>query len=68
MNDISDIIQITLLCALIFIPLGYSLHRRFPNWRQHCQNRLFSARYLKRAGLWIRQDNSSQIKREKHNG
>ncbi|MHA7844802.1 cellulose biosynthesis protein BcsF [Serratia sp. D1N4] len=68
MNDITDIMQIMLLCAIIFIPLGYALHRRFPNWRQYCQNRLLSPRYLKPAGLWTRKEPSSQIKRENHNG
>nr|WP_231566285.1 MULTISPECIES: cellulose biosynthesis protein BcsF [unclassified Serratia (in: enterobacteria)] len=66
--DINDIMQLTLLCAIVFIPLGYALHRRFPNWRQYCQNLLLSPRYLKRAGLWTREEPSSPIKREKHNG
>jgi cellulose biosynthesis operon protein BcsF/YhjT len=68
MMNINDIMQLTILCAILFIPLGYALHRRFPNWRQHCQNRLFPARYLKRAGLWTRQEPSSPIKRKNHNG
>ncbi|WP_337263095.1 MULTISPECIES: cellulose biosynthesis protein BcsF [unclassified Serratia (in: enterobacteria)] len=67
MNDITDIVQIMLLCAIIFIPLGYSLHRRFPNWYQNWQNRLLSPRYLKPAGLWTREDPSSQTKRKNHN-
>lgn len=65
MLNLNDIVQLILLCALIFIPLGYAFHRRFPHLRQYLQNLLLSPRYLKSAGLWVRTGSSSQIKRKK---
>lgn len=32
MLNLNDIVQLILLCALIFIPLGYAFHRRFPHF------------------------------------
>ncbi|KEY60466.1 cellulose biosynthesis protein BcsF [Serratia sp. DD3] len=49
MNGIDDIVQLVLLCAIIFIPVGYVLHRRLPNWLRTWQNLLLSPRYLKPA-------------------
>ncbi|HEJ8091067.1 TPA: cellulose biosynthesis protein BcsF [Serratia liquefaciens] len=65
MLNLNDIVQLIILCAIIFIPLGYAFHRRFPNWRQYWQNLLLSPRYLKSIGLWVREGSSSQIKRKK---
>ncbi|MGP2949654.1 cellulose biosynthesis protein BcsF [Serratia nevei] len=65
MLNLNDIVQLILLCALIFIPLGYAFHRRFPHLRQYWQNLLLSPRYLKSACLWVRTGSSSQIKRKK---
>ena len=65
MLNLNDIVQPILLSALIFIPLGYAFHRRFPHLRQYWQNLLLSPRYLKSAGLWVRTGSSSQIKRKK---
>lgn len=65
MNSAGDIVQLVLLCALVFIPSGYLFHRRFPNWRHSWQNALLSPRYLRPAGLWVRKDSSSQVKRKK---
>ena len=65
MTGISDIMQLVILCAIVFIPMGYLLHRRFPNWYRSWQNLLFSPRYLKSAGLWVRAGSTSQIKRKK---
>jgi len=65
MLNLTDIVQLVILCALFFIPLGYAIHRRYPHWRQRWQNRLFSPRYLKSAGLWVRDGSSFQIKRKK---
>ncbi|AHG20395.1 lipoprotein [Chania multitudinisentens RB-25] len=67
MLNINDIMQLALLCAIIFLPLGYALHRSFPNWFKNWQNRLLSPRYLKPAGLWVREGSSSQIKRKNRN-
>ncbi|WP_431224242.1 cellulose biosynthesis protein BcsF [Serratia sp. L9] len=65
MTGLGDIIQLVFLCALVFIPLGYALHRRFPNGFQAWQNLLLSPRYLKSAGLWVREGSTSKIKRKK---
>ncbi|MBE0149849.1 cellulose biosynthesis protein BcsF [Serratia fonticola] len=65
MNALDDIVQLVILCAIVFIPMGYLLHRRFPNWHQSWQNLLLSPRYLKSAGLWVRTGSTSQIKRKK---
>lgn len=65
MIDLGDIMQLVILCAIIFIPVGYALHRRFPNWSQTWRNVLLSPRYLKSAGLWVREGSTSQIKRKK---
>jgi cellulose biosynthesis operon protein BcsF/YhjT len=65
MMNLTDIVQLVLLCALVFVPLGYAFHRRFPHWQQHWQNLLLSPRYLKSAGLWVRNGTSSQIKHKK---
>ncbi len=65
MLNLNDILQLILLCALVFIPLGYAFHRRFPHLRQYWQNLLLSPRYLKSAGLWVRTGSSSQIKLHK---
>lgn len=65
MIGISDIVQLVILCAIVFIPAGYLLHRRFPNWYRAWQNLVLSPRYLKSAGLWVRAGSTSQIKRKK---
>lgn len=65
MNALDDIVQLVILCAIVFIPMGYLLHRRFPNWQRSWQNLLLSPRYLKSAGLWVRTGSTSQIKRKK---
>lgn len=65
MTGIGDILQLVILCAIVFIPTGYLLHRRFPNWYRSWQNLLLSPRYLKSAGLWVRAGSTSQIKRKK---
>ncbi|HGM5491157.1 TPA: cellulose biosynthesis protein BcsF [Serratia fonticola] len=65
MNALDDIVQLVILCALVFIPAGYLLHRRFPNGHRSWQNLLLSPRYLKSAGLWVRTGSTSQIKHKK---
>lgn len=65
MNSLGDIVQLVILCAIVFIPAGYLFHRRFPNWYRTGQNLLLSPRYLKSAGLWVREGSTSQIKRKK---
>ncbi|WON77077.1 cellulose biosynthesis protein BcsF [Serratia sp. UGAL515B_01] len=65
MSGLGDIVQLVILCALIFIPSGYMFHRHFPNWHQAWQNLFLSPRYLKSEGLWVREGSLSQIKRKK---
>ncbi|MFI8416123.1 cellulose biosynthesis protein BcsF [Serratia sp. NPDC078593] len=65
MMNLTDIVQLVMLCAIIFIPLGYALHCRFPHWRKHWQNAVLSPRYLRFTGLWRRDGSTSQIKRKK---
>ncbi len=54
--NIDDIEQLVLLCAVIFFPSGYYLHRRFPYWIPTLQAWLLSPRHLKSAGIWKRED------------
>lgn len=65
MSELGDIVQLVILCAIVFIPVGYLLHRRFPHWLRAWQNLLLSPRYLKSAGLWVREGSTSLIKRKK---
>jgi cellulose biosynthesis operon protein BcsF/YhjT len=44
--DIIDIIEIFIVAALVFIPLGYALHNRLPGWRIHLAARFLTPRYL----------------------
>lgn len=65
MNGMSDIVQLVLLCAIIFIPVGYVLHRRLSNWLRTWQNLLLSPRYLKPTKLSGNKNVSSQGERRK---
>ncbi|BDH44163.1 membrane protein [Salmonella enterica subsp. enterica serovar Choleraesuis] len=51
MMGISDIIELILLCAVIFIPLGYNLHRWLPKIRRMLPYTLLKPRYVKPAGV-----------------
>ncbi|MBV6819717.1 cellulose biosynthesis protein BcsF [Rahnella sp. PD12R] len=44
--DIQDIIEIFILAAVIFIPLGYALRSRLPGWKNRLATRFLSPRYL----------------------
>ncbi|CAM3594665.1 cellulose biosynthesis protein BcsF [Rahnella bruchi] len=44
--DIQDIIEIFILAAVIFIPLGYALRSRLPRWKNRFAMQFFSPRYL----------------------
>ena len=65
MINVGDITQLIALCAIIFIPLGYAFHRLFPHWWNNVQDLLLSPRYLKSAGLCVREGSSSQIQSKK---
>ncbi|WP_213991057.1 cellulose biosynthesis protein BcsF [Sodalis sp. dw_96] len=54
--NIDDILQLIVFCAIIFFPLGYLFHRRFPFWLSTLQSHILSPRYLKSAGIWTRKD------------
>lgn len=62
--NFSDIMQLVLICAMIFLVLGYALQRRFPNGLQTVRNLLLPPRYLKSAGVWVRKNSSSATKRK----
>ncbi len=62
--NLDDILQLILLCALVFFPLGYLFHRRFPFWLPALQSFLLSPRYLKSAGIWTRSDLPSGKKKK----
>jgi len=61
--NIDDIEQLVLLCAAIFFPTGYYVHRRFPYWIPALQAWILSPRYLKSAGMWTREDRSVNKKK-----
>jgi len=44
--NISDIIEIFILAAIIFIPLGYALRSRLPRWKNQLAARFLRPRYL----------------------
>ncbi|QLK61206.1 cellulose biosynthesis protein BcsF [Enterobacteriaceae bacterium Kacie_13] len=44
--NISDIIEIFILAAFLFIPLGYALRSRVPRWKNQLAARFFKPRYL----------------------
>lgn len=51
MMNINDIIQLIALCAIIFIPLGYQLHRWIPGLRRILSYNLLKPRHVKPAGM-----------------
>lgn len=61
--NISDIIQLIILCAILFIPLGYALRPRLPRYIDRCKALFFPARYVKPAGV-LRRSASSGVKRK----
>lgn len=64
MMDIDDILQLIVICAVLFFPLGYFFHRRFPHWLPTLQSYFLAPRYLKSAGTWTRKS-PHQGKKEK---
>ena len=44
--SVSDIIEIFILAAILFIPLGYALRSRLPRWKNRFATRFLSPRYL----------------------
>jgi cellulose biosynthesis operon protein BcsF/YhjT len=50
MMNITDIIQLVVLCAIIFIPLGYSAHRWLPRLTALSRLLFLKPRYVKSAG------------------
>lgn len=57
---LKDIVQIILLNALVFFPLGYLARRYLSPRYQYWKNRLLRPRYLKADGVWIRDRSASQ--------
>ena len=60
---VSDILQIIVLCALVFFPLGYLARGYLTHGLQYWKNRLLRPRYLKSEGVWVRDDAASQAKK-----
>lgn len=50
MMNITDIIQLVLLCAVIFIPLGYYMHHWLPRVKAFIRLLFLKPRYVKSAG------------------
>jgi len=50
MNTV-DIIQLILLCAIIFIPAGFLLKSKLPAWRDAIRFRLLKPRFIKPYGI-----------------
>lgn len=50
MMNITDIIQLVVLCAIIFIPLGYTAHRWLPRLSNSVRLMFLKPRYVKPAG------------------
>ncbi|VEC02300.1 celllulose biosynthesis operon protein BcsF/YhjT [Cedecea lapagei] len=48
--NITDIIQLVVLCAIIFIPLGYTAHRWLPRLNAAIRLMFLRPRYVKPAG------------------
>ena len=44
--SVSDIIEIFILAAILFIPLGYALRSRLPRWKNRLTTRFLRPRYL----------------------
>ncbi|WP_279047076.1 cellulose biosynthesis protein BcsF [Cedecea davisae] len=47
---ITDIFQLVVLCAIIFIPLGYTAHRWLPRLSNSVRLMFLKPRYVKPAG------------------
>ncbi|MBN3216969.1 cellulose biosynthesis protein BcsF [Pectobacterium polaris] len=58
--NLTDIVQLVLLSAVVFFTLGYLAHRVIPHWLQYWKNRLLSPRYLKPASVWMRSPSSTK--------
>lgn len=64
MMSISDIIQLVVLCALLFFPLGYLTRHYQRRIENAFRLMLFKPRYVKPAGV-VRRGSSSRAKTEK---
>lgn len=64
MMSISDIIQLVILCALLFFPLGYLTRHYQRRIENTFRLMFFKPRYVKPAGV-IRRGSRSRVKTEK---
>ncbi|MDX5629974.1 MULTISPECIES: cellulose biosynthesis protein BcsF [unclassified Brenneria] len=60
MLNLSDIVQLVLLSAVIFFTLGYVARHYIPRWLQYWKNRLLSPSYLKAGDIGMRDASSSK--------
>lgn len=58
--NIADIIQLIILCAVIFLPLGYMLRPRLLQIIQRITRIFFTAKYIKPAGVLHRGASSGE--------
>ncbi|PLR41778.1 cellulose biosynthesis protein BcsF [Chimaeribacter californicus] len=63
--NMSDLIQVFLIAAVIFFLLGWAARRTLPRLWQGLQARIFPTRYLKSAGVWVR-DGTTKEKTSHH--
>lgn len=65
MMSIADIIQLVVLCALLFFPLGYLTRHYLRRIRTTLRLMFFKPRYVKPAGVLRREATSRQGKSTK---
>ncbi|MFE8046452.1 cellulose biosynthesis protein BcsF [Brenneria goodwinii] len=63
MLNLSDIVQLVLLSAVVFFTLGYVAHHFIPRWLQYWEYQLLPPKYLKSAGMLMRDGSLSKIKK-----
>lgn len=63
MMNITDIVQLIILCALIMLPLGYSARRWLPGLLLRFRQRFLAPRYLKSAGT-LQRTSSATVNRQ----
>ncbi|QCR36101.1 cellulose biosynthesis protein BcsF [Nissabacter sp. SGAir0207] len=56
----SDLLQVALIAAILFFILGWLACRSLPALWRRFQARLFPTRYLKSAGVWVRNGTSKE--------
>ena len=63
--NMTDLLQVSLIAAVVFFFLGWAVRAALPRLWQGLQARIFPTRYLKSAGVWVR-DGSTKEKTIDH--